>query len=760
MAHHMKYIGSLQALATAGALIGGCLCGTQMAHAQNTGTIFGPNVYVFDPSTNGNALATALNNLNQASQFDATHRYAVLFKPGTYNFGTQTSGGTTSNQYISTEGFYEQIAGLGTSPDQVVVQGNFDVGQEYASNNTAGTDNFWRSQENMQVNPNGEGYWGVAQGASYRRMHVVGNLQLTNYECGYSSGGFIADTFITGQEYSCSEQQYYTRNTQMGSWKGNNWNMVFSGDTGGVPAQDFGNGGNSYTVLSTTPQSREKPFLYLDSSGNYEMFVPSLRANSSGYDWANGLPAGTSMPMSDFFIANPSSSITSINNALAAGQSLILTPGIYNLAGTINVTKANTVVYGMGYATLIPTGAFPAISTADVDGVILAGLLVDAGPNTTNDTLVEVGGTAGSTVSHSTNPQMLDDVFIRIGGADTGAAQTSIQIDANNTIMDNIWAWRADHGTDASWTGNTAAHGLVVNGNNVLATGLAVEHYQQSQVVWKGAGGETIFYQSELPYDPPSQSAWMDGSARGYPSYEVDACTHTAYGLGIYSYFSQGVSIYDDNAITTPNTTGIDMTDMVTVFLAGSGGIADIINGTGGSVQSGAAPDYLKSYVGSGACPTQQSSGVYINAGGGAVGNFVADTDYVGGGAGSSTTHAIDTSLIAGTVAPQGVWQSNHDGVITYTIPGLAVGSTHTVQLDFCEVYFNAAGKREFNVAINGASELSNFDIVAAAGAQYKAVAKTFTATAVAGSAGTGQIVISLTSGAVNQPEISGIEIH
>ena len=129
----MKHTGSLKALAVASALLGSCLCSHQAAHAQNTSTIFGPNVYVFDPSTNGNALATALNNLNGATQFDPTHRYAVLFKPGTYNFGTQTSGSTTSNQYISTEGFYEQIAGLGTSPDQVVIQGNFDVGRRIAT---------------------------------------------------------------------------------------------------------------------------------------------------------------------------------------------------------------------------------------------------------------------------------------------------------------------------------------------------------------------------------------------------------------------------------------------------------------------------------------------------------------------------------------------------------------------------------------------------------------------------------------------------
>ncbi len=658
-----------RALSIAGTLVGLCAA-AGAAQAQNN-TIFGPNVYVFDQNTNGNALQTALSKLNTQAEF-GTSRYAVLFKPGSYNFGTQSNGTALR---ISSEGFYEQIAGLGTTPDQVSFTGNFDVGQ--ADSNGNGTDNFWRSQENMEVSPNGEGYWGVAQGASYRRMHVAGNLQLTNYQCGYASGGFISNSLVDGELYSCSEQQYYVRNTQMKTWKGNNWNMVFSGDTGGVPAQDFGNGGNSYTTLSTTPVAREKPFLYLDSGGNFQMFVPALKTNSSGYDWANGLGSGTSLPMSAFFIATPSSAITDINNALASGKNLILTPGIYNLAGTIKVTNPNTLVYGMGYATLVPQGAFSAISTADVDGVILAGLLIDAGPNTGQSTLVDIGGNAASTVSHASNPPQLDDVFFRVGGLEAGTAQTSLQIDANNTIMDNIWAWRADHGNAGTvgWTTNTAAHGLVVNGNNVLATGLAVEHYQQSQVVWNGNNGETIFYQSELPYDPPSQAAWMDGGARGYPSYQVTACAHTAYGLGIYSYFNQNQNIYDDSAITTPNTTGIQFTDMVTVYLAGSGGIAGIINNTGGSVQSGAKPDYLKSYAGSGACTTTTAPAAPTNLVAKAVSTSQINLTWT-----ASTTPGVYYEIFQSTTNPATVSESNllaSTANTSYSATGLKAGTTY-----------------------------------------------------------------------------------
>ncbi len=729
-------------------LLGAMACAAGPAQAQTfNNTVFGPNVYVIPSGTSSATLQTTLNNLNGYSEFD-TRRSAVLFMPGTYNLGSSL---------ISPEGFYESIGGLGTTPDAVVIQGNFDAGQ--ADSNGNGTDNFWRSQENMQVTPNGEGYWGVAQGASYRRMHVIGNLQLTNYQCGYSSGGFISNSLITGQLYSCSEQQYYVRNTQMGSWKGSNWNMVFSGDTGAPPAQDFGNGdNNSFTTLPTTPLAREKPFLYVDGSGNYNVFVPALKTNSSGYDWAGGLGAGTTLPLSSFFIATPSSSLSSINSALVAGKHLILTPGIYNLTGTINVTKANTVVLGLGYATLIPGGAYPAISTADVDGVILADFIVDA-PVNGAPVLVEVGGATGSTVSHAGNPPQLDDVFIRIGGAEAGQATTAIQVDANNTIMDNIWSWRADHGAGSTpiWTGNPAAHGLIVNGNNVLATGLAVEHYQQSQVVWNGNSGETIFFQSELPYDVPSQAAWMNGSARGFPAYQVTACNHTAYGLGVYSYFDQGINIYDDNAILTPNSTGIHMTDMVTVFLTGSGGISNIINNTGGSVQSGAAPDYLKSYVGTGTCPAATAASISINAGGGATGAFVADTDFNGGGTyAPGQTVTVPTGLA--NAAPAAVYQSARQGGFTYTVPGFTAGSAHTVTLHFAELWFSAAGKREFNVSINGTQVLTNFDIYAAAGNKnFTAVVEQFANVAANGS---GQYVITFTNGAVDQPMVEGIAVQ
>jgi hypothetical protein len=90
-----------------------------------------------------------------------------------------------------------------------------------------------------------------------------------------------------------------------------------------------------------------------------------------------------------------------------------------------------------------------------------------------------------------------------------------------------------------------------------------------------------------------------------------------------------------------------------------------------------------------------------------------------------------------------------------YIIPGLTAGTSYTVRLHFAELSWTAAGQRVFNVAINGTTVLSQFDVFATAGGQYKALVETFTATA----NGLGQIVISFSQGGADNPEVAGIEV-
>jgi Malectin domain/Fibronectin type III domain len=568
------------------------------ARAQNN-TVFGPNVYVFTPSTPVATINSTLATLAGNAQF-STNRYAVFFEPGTYN-GVE-----------SQVGFYMSVAGLGQEPTATAITDGYLTVNTTDSNGNL-TTNFWRSLENMEMSlPAGDvEQWGVSQGSDFRRMDINDSVELTNTNCGEASGGFIGDSVITGNIESCSQQQWYTRNSNFAGWTGNLWNMTFSGDNG-APAAAWGGGGNNYCVLSTTPVVREKPFLYQDSSGNYWVFSPTLRTNSVGPSWTStNMGPGNSLAISTFFIATPSSTLSQINAALASGQNLILTPGIYQYSGSINVTNANTVVLGLGYADLVPQTGTAALTVADVDGVQLAGFLIDAGP-VNSPVLLQIGVAGASRVSHASNPTSISDVNFRIGGATAGTATEATEIDSDNVIIDNMWSWRADHGTDATWTGNVAKNGLVVNGDNVTALGLAVEHYEAAQVQWNGEGGETIFYQSEMPYDVPSESAWMNGSIDGYASYIVSQAvtTHSAYGLGIYSFFNQGVDIIANSGILAPVADGVKFTDSVSVYLAGSGQItynlasdSPTADNAGTTAQSGSYISYVSSWGGtSGSC--------------------------------------------------------------------------------------------------------------------------------------------------------------
>jgi hypothetical protein len=318
------------------------------------------------------------------------------------------------------------------------------------------------------------------------------------------------------------------------------------------------------------------------------VFTPSLRTNASGASWAGGSTPGTSLPMSQFFVATPSNTAAQLNAALAQGCNLFFTPGVYTINQTINVTNPNTVVLGIGFPTLIPQNGVNTMQVANVDGVRIDGLLFDAG--TTNSSALLTVGTAGSTVSHASNPISVQDTFFRIGGDIAGQATNSLVVNASNTLVDDIWAWRADHGNAGTfgWTVNTAAHGLVVNGANVLATGLFVEHYQNYDVQWNGNGGETIFFQNEMPYDPPNQAAWMNGSSDGFAAYEVapNVTSHQAYGLGSYCFFNVNPAVVADHAFEAPNTPGVQFHDLLTVSLGGVGVIEHVINSTGGATPS------------------------------------------------------------------------------------------------------------------------------------------------------------------------------
>jgi hypothetical protein len=407
----------------------------------------------------------------------------------------------------------------------------------------------------------------------------------------FASGGFVADSQLEGGALNGSQQQFYVRNSNLGAgWTNFVWNQVFSGDFA-APAQNFGNGA-AYTTLAQTPVSREKPYLYVDGSGAWNVFVPSVQTNSVGPTWANGHTAGTSIPLSQFFIAAPSDSVSTINAALARGLNLLLTPGVYNVDSPIMVKRADTVVQGLGMATLTATNGNSVLTTADVPGIDISGLIVDAG-SVNSPVLMQIGsknGNNGVPHNQASDPTVLQDVFFRVGGPHIGKATVALEVNSDNTILDDLWIWRADHGVPGSvgWTVNTADTGLVVNGDHVTATGLFVEHFQKYNVIWNGNDGEVIFFQNELPYDPPTQADYEHDGVLGFAAFKVadNVQSFQGYGMGSYIFTNVNPDIHVSQAFEVPDTPGVQMRDLLTINLSGPGTIDHVINDTGGPVSS------------------------------------------------------------------------------------------------------------------------------------------------------------------------------
>lgn len=611
-------------------------------------SIFGPNVYVFEPSMSTSEIQNITNSVfsDQETNEFGSDRYALLFKPGTYNVNFNV-------------GYYTHVAGLGKNPGDVTISGGLNVNADWDNGNA--TRNFWRAIENLTINPSsGITQIAVSQAAPLRRLHVKGELDLfdfdSNWNAGWASGGYLADSIVDGPIVPASQQQWFSRNSQYNNWTNGVWNMVFVGDSN-PPTGQFPD--PPYTVVEKTPIIREKPYLYVDNAGQYQVFVPSLQTYTQGVSWANGSTPGKSISIDQFYIAREdTSTAASINAALSQGKNLLFTPGNYHLNDTIRIINANTVVLGIGLPTLIPDNGQITMSVADVDGVQIVGLVFDAGP-VNSSTLLEVGPT-GSSNTHTSNPISLHDLTFRTGGATNGKNDVAIMINSNNVIGDHFWIWRADHGAGAGWNSNVSKNGLVVNGNNVTLYGLFNEHHNEYQTIWNGNGGRLYFYQSEIPYDVPSQSAWMsnNGSVNGYASYKVaDTVTnHEAWGLGIYSFF-RDAPVKLESAIEVPNVPGVKIHHATTIWLAGTAGseITHIINNIGEKVYANSPAEAMRQTV----------------------------TEFVGNGTVDTIAPSVPTNLTATASSSSQInlnWAASTDnvGVIGYDIyrNGIIVGSS------------------------------------------------------------------------------------
>ncbi|QEN03667.1 adenylyl cyclase [Thiospirochaeta perfilievii] len=535
------------------------------------------NVFLFDSSMDMKYIENFIDNIGNKQRYDefSLNRYTFLFKPGTYNID------------ITLE-YYMQAVGLGKSPYDVVIIGS--VQSITTTKNSNVTTMFWRSAENFTVKPRDKNepiVWAVSQAAPYRRMNIKGDLVFD--QNGWASGGYLGNSLVEGVAGTRSGQQWFTINSELGSWFGGQWNRFFIGTKGAMeenwPKEPI-------TNVDNTEVLREKPFLTINGDGSFSLFRPSIKENSIGVSWKENNEPGNLIPLDKFYITdvNTDTSFT-INKALERGKHLLITPGIYKLDEPIIINRENTVVYGMGMATLIPVYGKSVIEVKDIQGVSISGLIIDAG-EVESKSLIRIGENKLSTNNFSDNPITIHDLICRVGGMLPGRAETCLEVNSNYVILDHLWLWRADHGNGVGWSDNRCSTGVIINGDHVKAYGLFVEHFQKYQTLWLGEYGKTFFYQSELPYDPPNQNSWSTKNRLGYASYKVGdhVHNHEAYGLGIYAFMgikdNTDKNVHIDCAVETPERPGINI-HHITCFSKGYGTIYNCLNSRGGSVQPG-----------------------------------------------------------------------------------------------------------------------------------------------------------------------------
>lgn len=549
---------------------------------------FGENVYFFSPEDNPEEVNKILSDMyeqQEENQF-GKERYAVYFMPGEYDESIQVD-----------VGFYTQVAGLGELPTDTKIAGlNCSaqwLGDDPGNHNACC--NFWRGVENIEIGSNT--MWAVSQATFMRRVQVDGALYLhDNY--GWCSGGFLADSNIELMTDSGSQQQWLSRNCNWKKWMGQNWNMVFVGtETGKNPTGTWP--AIPYTTVAETERMQEKPFLIYDETEGYQIFVPDIRENATGVSWKEE-NAGRKIDLEDFYVAKPKEdTAVSLNEALAKGKHLLLTPGIYELEESLKINQKDTIVLGMGYATLLPINGNSCLEVGDVTGVTLAGILFDAGEKK-SDNLLVVGTEQG--VPESGETIFLSDLFFRVGGTETKmptSVDCCVTIHSDNVVGDNFWVWRADHGAQVAWDKNVAKNGIIVNGDDVRLYGLMVEHFEEYQTIWNGENGRVYMYQSEIPYDVPSGQQWMshEGTVEGYASFYVaeDVKNFEAFGLGIYLY-NRDNPVTLHTAMEVPDCKGVKVHHICTVMLNGYPGMEHLINDCGKEVMHTSAREIICEY--------------------------------------------------------------------------------------------------------------------------------------------------------------------
>lgn len=373
--------------------------------------LLGDKVYIFseeDDPADVQKIVDEIYQKQESNQF-GDDRYAICFMPGEYR------------DIKVNVGFYTQLAGLGMqSPDDTLIGGVTTLARwlDPSSDNHNATCNFWRSVENLHVPDNVT--FAVSQATDMRRMHIDGSLYLHD-EYGWASGGFLSDSQIEKMVDSGSQQQWLSMNNQYKIWMGENWNIVFLGDEeSGLPRGTWPL--YSYTKVQAQENVGEKPFLVYDEQKGYGVAVPKVLKNRTPMSWSET----DFVSLDDFYVAKPTDTAADINKGLENKKHLLLTPGVYQIDETIKISGENRIILGLGLATLRSQNGVTIMETKDAPGMIMAGVLFDAG-TTESEHLLVVGENGKDAAA-----VQLYDLYFRIGGIATDQpckAKNAVTID-------------------------------------------------------------------------------------------------------------------------------------------------------------------------------------------------------------------------------------------------------------------------------------------------------------------------------------------
>ena len=546
----------------------------------------------WDPSgkiTEGTDLQGLVDDIFEKQRYAefATNRVLFMLSPGVYNLRINV-------------GYYTSITGLADTPAGCVVHGSIEV-----PNNPdvciGALDNFFRNMSNLTIDVDKPefparttNYFRVSQASPIRSVIVNGSLYLAeNQKCcednpclgGYASGGFMADCAVTGVVGYATQQQFFSRNSSFAAAQGGAWNLYYMGCTGDIGETECHTGGALITKRSVTPglMASAPRFHYDTASDTFSIIKPGLYRNGLGT-----IDHSTDTILTDVYIAKSTTTVKQINEQLAHGVHVVFSPGVYKFEEPVVVSKSNTVVLGLAFATIQPTAGKAAIVVdSNAVGVHICGLILEAG-QVQSPVLCEIGQPSTSDTGDPLNPTIIYDIFARVGGpTETASALTMVEINQDHVIIDHMWAWRADHTSeDRSGLGVNKAvcnNGLVIRGEHVKAFAIFAEHALQNNVLWEGERGQLYFQQTELPYDVVAPY--------NYPGLKVVDTVNSFVGdaIGVYSFFATKWNNGTEapmvtTAIVTPDKPDIEILSCFTVFLDaehGAGSINSIINDTG-----------------------------------------------------------------------------------------------------------------------------------------------------------------------------------